>query len=275
MTKVSIIGLGWIGEPLGILLSEKGFEVTGSTTSAEKQTKLLTKGLNAVCFSLNPHPEGVGFNALFQSEILVVNIPPKTRSGNGAFHLEQLKYLRSLIDNSPVKKVIFVSSTGIYPEVVSREKYDENFELNLENTGNETLFRAEQRMEEDRKYQLSVVRFGGLLGEDRIPGKYFSSKENVAGHTRVNFVHRADAVKMLAWIVEKELWNQVFNGVAPIHPLRREVYAKNAAQLGIDPPASYQNEPAGNDRLISSAKLLKTGFEFEFPDPLDFRYQSV
>ena len=275
MKTISIIGLGWIGEPLGFHLLEKGFQVLGSTTSAEKQEKLQQKGLQAIRFSLNPHPEGLGFNVLFQSEILVVNIPPRTRSGNGAFHLEQIKYLKSLIDNSLIQKVIFVSSTGVYPEVTSAEKYMEDFALSLENTGNDTLFRAEQLMGKDRKYDLTVVRFGGLLGDDRIPGKYFSGKENVAGHTRVNFIHRKDAVRMLAWLIENGLWNEIFNGVAPVHPLRREVYEKNAKELGIAPPSSYQNEAEGKDRLIDSSKILQSGFKFEFPDPLDFPYGSI
>lgn len=274
MTTVSIIGLGWIGEPLAVYLKEKGHSVQGSVTSPEKQEKLKSKGIEAVRFSLNPHPEGNGFNSLFNSEILVLNIPPRTRSANGTFHLEQLKYMRSLLDRSQVRKVIFVSSTGVYPEVISDVEYTEDFPISLENTGNETLFRSEQRMKADPNYELTIVRFGGLLGDDRIPGKYFSGKENVAGHTPVNFIHRLDAVRMLAWIIEKELWDETFNGAAPIHPLRRDIYEKNAAELDIAPPASYQNESEGKDRLISSSKLLKTGFEFEFPDPLEFKYKG-
>lgn len=274
MKTVSIIGLGWIGEPLALHLQGKGFQVFGSTTSAEKQAKLSSLGLHAIRFSLNPHPEGIGFHSIFQSQILVVNIPPKTRSGNGEFHLEQLKYLRGLIDNSPIKKVIFVSSTGIYPDSPSKKAYSEDFALTLENSANDTLFRAEQQMGKDRNYDLTIVRFGGLMGKDRIPGKYFSGKENVAGHTRVNFIHQNDAVGILSWIIEKEHWNDTFNGVAPVHTLRREIYEKNAAQLGIAAPASYQNEPEGLDRLIDSNKILNTGFEFEFPDPLWFSYKS-
>lgn len=272
MKTASIIGLGWLGEPLGFFLLEKGLQVLGSTTSAEKQDRLSQKGIQAVRFSLNPHPEGVGFNALFQSQILVVNIPPRARSGNGAFHLEQIKYLRSLIDNSSIQKVIFVSSTGIYPEVASEKKYSEHFPLSQENTGNDTIFWAEELMAKDRNFELTIVRFGGLMGDDRIPGKYFSGREHVAGHTRVNFIHRIDAVRMLAWVIEKGLWNETFNGVAPIHPLRREIYGKNALDLGIAPPASYQNEPEGKDRLIDSSKILDTGFVFDYPDPLGFSY---
>jgi nucleoside-diphosphate-sugar epimerase len=273
MNSVSIIGLGWMGEPLGFLLQQKGFQVKGSTTSPEKQKKLQAEGLEAILFSLNPHPEGTGFNSLFQSEILIVNLPPKSRKGNGAFYLEQLKYLRGLIDHSSVKKVIFVSSSSIYPESPSHVEYAEDYPLTLENTGNEILLRAEQFMDQNKSYELTIVRFGGLMGADRIPGKYFSGKENVTGHTRVNFIHQIDAVRLIAWIIKEELWNDTFNGVAPFHPLRREVYEKNAHELGIECPKNYLIEEEGNDRLISSSKIIETKFEFEFPHPLEFTYE--
>lgn len=278
MKTVSIIGLGWIGTPTAHLLKDS-FEVIGSTTTSEKQAKLAAEGIKAFRFSLNPHPEGTGFNALFQSEILIVNIPPRSRTGDGAFHLEQIKYLRSLLDNSPVKKVLFVSSTGVYPNENLDGKYVEDFPVSLENTGHDTIFRAEQMLDASatlstggRSYDLTIVRFGGLLGDDRIPLRYFSGKENVAGHTRVNFIHRQDAARMLAWVVEKGLWNETFNGVASEHPLRREIYEKLSKETGMAPPASYQNEPEGSDRLVSSEKILSTGFQFTFPDPLDFTY---
>ncbi|GAB3231770.1 epimerase [Algoriphagus aestuariicola] len=272
MNSVSIIGLGWIGTPTAHLL-RNAYEVIGSTTNAEKQTKLALEGIKAYRFSLNPHPEGIGFNTLFHSEILIVNIPPRTRTGDGTFHLEQIKYLKSLLAQSTVKKVLFVSSTGVYPDQNIAGKYAEDFPVTLDTTGHDTIFRAEQMMAKDRNYDLTIVRFGGLLGDDRIPLRYFTGKENVAGHTRVNFIHRQDAARMLAWIVEKGLWNGIYNGVAPKHPLRRDIYEKLSQETGMAPPASYQNEPEGNDRLISSEKIRATGFEFKFSDPLEFSYQ--
>jgi nucleoside-diphosphate-sugar epimerase len=269
MKTVSIIGLGWIGAPVARLLQDS-FRVVGSTTTLEKREKLLAEGIDAVRFSLAPHPEGIGFNALFQSEIVIVTIPPRAESGNGIYYLEKLKYLKSQLNNSTVKRVIFISSTGIYPNDAG--EYTEETPLSLTHTGHDTMFRAEQRLSQDRNYDLTILRFGGLLGDDRIPLKYFSGKDNVVGHTRVNFIHRRDAARMLAWIIEKELWNETFNGVAPQHPVRRQIYEKISRDLGIPLPASYQAASEGNDRLISSDKILATGFEFEFPDPLEFSY---
>ncbi len=273
MKKVSIIGLGWIGLPLAHLLKSQGVEVTGSTTSAEKLNRIQSEGIPTIQFELIPFPQGKGFQTLFQAEVLVVNIPPRSRTQGADFYLEQLKFLRSMIDQSQIEKVIFVSSTGIYLEIPREEEYSEDFPLSIENCGNQALLKAEQMMETERDFGLTIVRFGGLMGGDRIPGKYFACKENVAGHTRVNFIHRNDAVQMLAWIMEKELWNEVFNGVAPIHSLRKDIYERNHQDLGFPLPGSYQQAKAGEDRLISGKKILETGFQFEFPNPLDFKYE--
>lgn len=274
MKKVSIIGLGWIGLPLARHLKSQGKEVVGSTTSFEKLSQIQSERIPAVQFKLIPFPQGKGFQSLFQADVLVVNIPPRSRIQGADFYLEQLKFLRSMIDQSYVKKLIFVSSTGIYPEISQEEEYSEDFSLSLENCGNQTLLKAERMMEIDRGFDLTIARFGGLMGGDRIPGKYFAGKENVAGHTRVNFIHRNDAVGMLAWIIEKSLWNEVYNGVAPIHSLRKEIYERNHQDLGFPLPASYQLANPGEDRLISGKKILATEFQFEFPDPLDFKYDS-
>lgn len=274
MTKISIIGLGWIGLPLAKLLQKDGHTVLGSTTSSEKQVRLKDEGVDAIQFKLVPFPQGKSFQELFTCEILVINIPPRSRSVSGDFYLEQIKFLRSMVDQSAIKKVIFVSSTGVYPEEDRESAYTEMEALHKANTGNLTIYKSELLFSENRDFDLTIIRFGGLIGDDRIPGKYVAGKENVSGHTRVNYIYRADAGKMLAWIIEKNLWNETYNGVAPFHSLRKEVYEKNVNELGLKPPASYQNSSNGKDRLVSGSKILNTGFEFDFPNPLDFPYSK-
>jgi hypothetical protein len=77
---------------------------------------------------------------------------------------------------------------------------------------------------------------------------------------------------MIAWIVQKGLWDQTFNGVAPYHPRRKEIYEQNVASFGIAPPRGYAQFQKGVDRVIDSRKILETGFQFAFPDPLHFEY---
>ena len=272
MKKVSIIGLGWLGEATGMLLQEQGYFVVGSSTRSEKVGLLREKGLDAVHFALDPDPKGIDYQRLFESEILVVTLPPRSRQGDGEAYLQQLASLRDLITGTEVKQVLFISSTGIYPNENNAAPYTEE-EVSESTAGNAILYRAEVLMGTSSRYDLTVLRMGGLMGEDRIPGTYFSGREQVVGHTRVNFIHQTDAARMIAWVINQGLWNQTFNGVAPEHPLRREVYQHNASALGIPLPASFQeatDEEVG--RLISSEKIVFTGFTFEYPDPLTFSY---
>jgi len=272
MKKVSIIGLGWLGEATGMLLQAQGYQVLGSSTRSEKVGLLREKGLDAVHFALDPDPKGIDYQRLFESEILVVTLPPRSRQGDGEAYLQQLASLRDLITGTEVKQVLFISSTGIYPNENKAVPYTEE-EVSESTAGNTILYRAEALMGTSSRYDLIVLRMGGLMGADRIPGTYFSGREQVVGHTRVNFIHQTDAARMIAWVINQGRWNQTFNGVAPEHPLRREVYQHNASALGIPLPASFQEATDVEvGRLISSEKIVFTGFTFEYPDPLTFSY---
>jgi nucleoside-diphosphate-sugar epimerase len=274
MTKISIIGLGWIGLPTATILANT-HHVIGSTTSAEKATELTATGIHAIHFELIPFPKGKGFQQLFSSEILVVNIPPKSRTSSGEYYLEQIRFLRSMVDQSAIKKVIFISSTSVYPKVARFEPYLESEKFDTKQAGNDVIYQSELLFSKERNYDLTILRFGGLIGEDRVPGKYVVGKEDVVGHTRVNYIYRMDAVGVIAWIIEKSLWNQTYNGVAPVHSHRKEVFDKNVEKLGLEPPKSYQASQEGVDRIISGGKIIATGFEFLYPDPLDFPYNNI
>jgi hypothetical protein len=110
------------------------------------------------------------------------------------------------------------------------------------------------------------------MGGNRIAGKYFAGKQNVEGYTRVNFIHLLDAVGIVEWVISKELWNDTFNGVAPIHPLRKEIYERNALDYGFESPKGYSLEFKSGDRLISSKKIQERGYHFLRSNPLDFEY---
>lgn len=271
MKTISIIGLGWLGEPLAEKLMQRGYTIKGSTTSVDKLKRLKEKGIFSRQLQFNPHPEGESFQDLFDADVLFVNIPPRTRSLPETFHPEQIKFVKAMAEQAGVKKIIYVSATSVYPDNGQTASEDDN--LDLENTGNKALLNAENILRSGKNFDLTIIRYGGLLGVDRIPGRYFSGKENVQGNTPVNYIHRDDAVNMAVWIIEKSLWNEIFNGVAPLHPLRKDVYEKNAIDLRIAPPLSYtaENSPY---KVISPQKIIDTGFKFNIPNPLDFWYEK-
>ncbi|QDH78152.1 epimerase [Echinicola soli] len=269
--KISIIGLGWLGLPLAKSLAQQGHRILGSTTSPEKHRQLAEEGIDNVLFRLDPHPSGEGFNRLFDADLVVVNVPPKRRSMPETFHPEQIKYLKTLIQQAGIGKVIYTSSTSVYPNV--NGEVTESTELCLNSTGHSAVYEAERILWADRNYDLTVIRFGGLLGMDRVPGRYFSGKEQVAGDIPVNYIHQEDAVRLLAHVIDKGLWEETYNGVCPVHPLKRAVYEKNANELGFAPPSSYRAQSDQPDwKRVNAEKIRKTGFEFRYKNPLSFYY---
>ncbi|WP_215225950.1 NAD(P)-binding domain-containing protein [Echinicola shivajiensis] len=268
--RISIIGLGWLGKPLAMYLQAKGFDVMGSATSEEKCAKLQHDGLDCTLLKMVPHPEGKNFNKLFDTDVLIINIPPRRRIHPDTFHPEQIKYLKALIKQGNVKHVIYVSATSVYPDL-NREVSEEEV-LTRESTSNPALFYAEQILWQDKSYDLTVIRFGGLLGMDRVPGRYFSNKENVAGDPPVNYIHQTDAVRLIDFIIEKGMWNETYNGVSPLHPSKKAVYEKNFQDFRIAPPKSYKEGPSKSWKQVTSLKIQSRGFKFVYNNPLLFDY---
>ncbi len=273
MKTISIIGLGWLGLPLAHYLSQQNFKIKGSVTSQEKLTKLQHDSFTVRKLVFNPHPEGENFHTLFDTDILIVNIPPKSQTLGENYHPEQIKYIKTLAHQSHIKKIIFVSSTSVYPS--AQQIAFEKDELSVENTGNKAIYRAEQLIQNDSNFDWCIIRFGGLMGQQRIPGKYFSNKQQVVGDHPVNYIHQVDAIRMIHWVISNDLWQEIYNGVAPEHPKRADIYEKNALDYGFPPPLSYASSSLEPTKTIDSSKIIATGFSFAFPNPLDFPYQPI
>ncbi len=273
MKKISIIGLGWLGFPLAEKLASEDYDVIGSSTSMEKAERLSKEAFSVVTYKLSPHPTGKGFNALFDVDTVIITIPPRSKTQSSEFYFQQLSFLRKQLDQSKVKRVIFISSTGIYPNEPRSTPYDEEDEITKINTGNKTIFEAERIISERRNFDLTIIRFGGLMGGSRIIGKYFQGKEDVDGAARVNYIHQMDAIAMCQWVIESAHWEEVFNGVAPEHPSKKEIIERNSRDFGFELPKSYKKLESVDQRLISSEKAEDMGFNFDLPNPLEFDYQ--
>ena len=267
---ISIIGLGWLGLPLAKAFQESGEIVKGTTRSLDKLHSLADQGIACEQLILSPELVGPPPEKIFDTDILFINIPPSTRRKPSDYHPRQIEIIKSMAIKHGIKQIIYISATSIYPSQNQIAK--ESDPLDAGNTGNLALFNAEKILREDKTYDLTIVRFGGLLGDDRIPGKYFSGKENVAGQHPVNYIHRKDAARAILWLVENKLWNETYNIVCPEHPNKREIFEKNAADLGFPAPASYSNKETQAWKKISVEKWKNTNFQFIYENPLDFTY---
>jgi len=258
MPTVSILGCGWLGLPLAERLLAKGYAVNGSTTTAEKLTVLTEKKINAFQIALTEQEvTGNLQDFLANAEVLVIAIPPKLRAATSAPFAGKLEILLPYLEQSPVKKVLFISSTAVYPDEVSYNKVTESYIPNPDTESGKQLLQAEKLLQNNPNFQTTVLRFGGLIGEDRHPVTHLAGKENIANpEAPVNLIHQEDCIGIILRILETESWGEQLNAVAPYHPAREAYYCKKAAEMQLPLP-TFAHGKLSVGKIISSEKVQR------------------
>jgi nucleoside-diphosphate-sugar epimerase len=266
--KISIIGCGWLGFPLALHLLQKGYAVKGSSTQVAKIPALEAAGIEAHLLRLEPAPEG-NLSALLEADALICNIPPQSQQKGMDFHPAQIAHLTAAVAKSPIKQVIYVSSTSVYCD--SGSPVVESDAHKMQNA-HPALIAAEEQWLALPQVQTTVLRCGGLMGKERIAGKYFAGKQVPQADVPVNLVHQTDVIRIIEMLLERQWGGEIYNVVAPEHPSRRELYTANAWQFGFAMPIfGALSEASAAGKVVSSEKLQKAlGYHFLYPNPLDF-----
>lgn len=259
MRSISIIGCGWLGLPLGKHLATAGFLVKGSTTTADKLEELNKANIKAYQISLTPELSGDPAD-FFESDITLVNLPPRNKDGKEGFHENQLK---NLIKEIRSKHVIFISSTAVYPsndELITESDAD----INCLSRGGISLLQMENLFSTHSSFETTVIRFGGLYGPDRHPGRFLAGKKDLAGaNNPVNMIHLEDCIGVIQSIIEQNIWGEVFNACAPSTATRKSFYEKAAKELGLEAP-TFSNESAPYKKVSSEKLVKRTGYTFKY-----------
>lgn len=273
--NISILGCGWLGTPLAEHLIAKGHSVKGSTTTEEKLSALEHKGIHPYLLSLDPELNCTSCDEFWNSELLVLNIPPGRRRKHVVdFHTTQIESVIRYLEGSPVRFVLFASSTSVYPKTGGVMKEKDAIPGNATRESGEALLKAESLLTGSSAFETTIVRFGGLYGYDRNPAKYLAGKKEVSnGNAPVNLIHQDDCVQIISRIIEMDVRGEIFNAVSEGHPPKKQYYTAIARQAGLEPP-TFKPDAGKNYKVISNRKLKRElGYTFRHPNPLDV--QSV
>ena len=256
MTKISILGCGWLGLPLAKALLVKGFSVNGSTTSQEKLSILQNAGINPFLIQLDSKSvSGTIETFLQESTILVLDIPPKLRGNSGEDFVGKIQNLIPFIEKSSVENVLFISSTSVYGE--KNDSVTEETSLNPDTEGGRQLVIVESLLQKNENFKTTILRFGGLIGEDRNPVKFLAGRENIENpDAPINLIHQEDCIGIILKIIEEESWNETFNAVSPFHPSREQYYTQKALELNLAAP-KFSHEKPSFGKTIESTKVEK------------------
>lgn len=263
---ISILGCGWLGLPLAEFLILKGFSIKGSTTSPGRYPLISEKNIDAYLLNLNPHLNGNRADEFFNSEILIINIPPGGEEDKVKFHQKQVESILNMVRQSSINKVIFISSTSVYGNV--NKEVTEDDELTPEKESGKALKLVEKTLFNDDSFKKTIIRFAGLIDNDRNPVKYFAGRRNIpGGNIPVNLIHRKDCINIIYQVIIQNAWEEIFNACSDFHPTKREFYTVSAEKLKLPTPEFIDTEDSY--KIVNSAKIKSSlNLEFIFPDPL-------
>ncbi len=265
--RISILGCGWLGFPLGIRLLKQDHFVRGSTTTKDKIPLLEEAGIEPYFLQLDPRISGDDVTSFLNVDTVVLNIPPPRVPDRITVMQQQAGELVSYINVSPVRRLVMVSSTGVY--AARQQDADETDPHPPETENGKGLVAMESMLLEGLKASVAVVRMAGLFGPERQPGRFLRGQIRGNGEEPVNLIHLEDAVGVITALIDKPDATGVFNACARRHPARKEFYAKASEVMGTAPPEFGDSEPRPWKRIVSEKIRSATGYRFVYDDPID------
>jgi nucleoside-diphosphate-sugar epimerase len=270
--KISILGCGWLGLPLAKSLLSKGYEVKGSTTSESKLEVLKNAGILPFQIQLEENQIiGTIEDFLKETDVLVIDIPPGLRRDFSTSlemtFVNKVKTLIPFIEKSGIQKVVFVSSTSVYGDGFPIVEITEETKPNPDTESGKQLVIVETLLQSNLHFKTTVIRFGGLLGDDRHPIKFLAGRTNVENpHAPVNMIEREDCIGIIEETmkqVQHDNWGETFNAVAPQHPTRKAYYHKKAEIFNLPLP-TFAEDSESKGKIISSEKVETIlGYSFQ------------
>ncbi|MCX7554973.1 NAD(P)H-binding protein [Marinicella sp. S1101] len=255
--KISIIGSGWLAQPLAGQLIKNGHEVMMTSTRAEKVARLTQNGLDIRHYQLGD--ELSADDQLLDVDLLIIAITSKD--------IDAYQKLIKQVKSDQTQAIIYISSTSVYAN--SDEPHDENSpRLNFDNP----LLDIEQVIQSHP--QATIIRFAGLVGPKRHPGRFFAGGKTITNpQARVNLIHLDDCLGIILAIINNQAWGEVFNGCADNHPAKGDFYPAMTAQLGAEPPLLDNKKGETSDKTILNHKVKNSlNYVLQQPDVFKFSY---
>ncbi|WOT03918.1 SDR family oxidoreductase [Shewanella youngdeokensis] len=265
--SVCVVGCGWFGLSLAKTLVNQGLAVNGTRRSQIDANALSQLGIKGTAVDLSLTEElnrnQVEIQTALNTDCLVVCIPPGFRKDADGY-LTKLARLVELIKDIAYQKVIFISTTGVYPPV---DRLMTECDATAYSDKSNKLLKAEAMFA--KMSNSCVVRFAGLVGPKRHPGRFLAGKIDLAQpNAPVNVVHLNDCIAAVSKLMFEASTYGIYNVCAPLHPTRRAFYQQASDDLGLTAPLFIDDAIGG--KLISSERLIKEfNFEFQFSNPTD------
>ena len=262
--KMLVVGCGYVGQRVAGMLHQAGHEVAGVTHSSESAARLSAENpWPAHACDISDVSSVDPLKAMSMPDV-VIHCASSNRGGAEVYRKVHLEGCQHLASAFPDARLIFTSSTSVYPQVDGSWVTEES---------DATPERETSRiLRETEDFVIArggcVARLAGIYG----PGRSFVLKNFLEGNAAIegdgggrwlNQIHRDDAARALAHLATVDA-RGVFN-VSDSTPLtQRECLEKLAARFNkpVPPvaPPDTQRKRAFTSKRVSNAKLCAAGW---------------
>lgn len=261
--KIAIIGCGWLGLPLAKKLIKENFIVKGSTTSKEKISVLKAEKIEPFLIDLNKNFDKEILNSFLKNiNVLIINIPPKIRKEKTINYYNKIQKITSNDLIKKVNNIIFISSTSVYG---SKQGKINSQTIPLPDTINgKEILKTEKLIENKNN---TIIRFGGLINESRNPLNYLIKKPEILNpDAPINYIHLEDCIGIIFSIIKNNKWGEIYLGVAPFHPTKKNYYdnlceKKGVKKLNFSLLKTLINKEINDEKIYNDLN-----YKFEFPN---------
>ena len=263
--KITILGCGYLGRALAECSMKIGWEVTSFTRNPETAECLSQIGVQKVV--VGNLQDSDWHTNLDPEQDYVVNCVGASAPSPEGYRLSYVQGLRSIkkwLKDDRKTKVIFTSSTSVYPQT-DGELVDESSTNDGVSERGEILLEAERvclelNAEQRRSF---VLRLAGLYG----PGRHLlidkvkrGEQLTGSGNRILNLIHRDDAVQAIIEILKHEdpITPGVFNVSDNEWVTRNEIVEWIAKHLKLPSPGFQNLRPDSSpNRKVSSERIRK------------------
>ena len=261
--KVVIVGCGWLGAQLAIVLRDAGHQVFASRRQQQALAHL-SQGVSPILLDLTtPQVLPEVYTALHQA-IVICAIPPGGRSGGTSQYQAALSQLALLMQQAGSHGVIHFSSSGIYQGLSG--DVDEHVSLQLDIERVAMLAQGEAILQQALPLCITL-RLGGLMGSGRHPGRFVAGRTLSNPDGVINMLHAHDACAAVLRLLSADaLQPAVYNLCCPDAVTRREFYQTAAKTLGT--ALDFSNDSLISHRALAQRFIQRFAFQYRFASPL-------
>ena len=279
MTRIAILGCGYVGCELARQLGDAGHHVVGVRRSESGLAAVEAAGADAVRADVT---DGDSLASVPDIEWVVFAASAGGRDADAARET-YVEGLRTAIDHfadrdSAPDRFVYTSSTGVYGDH-DGEWVDEETAIDPGDERTEILAEAERLARERPPAGVdgTVARFAGLYGPDRYRLQRYLDGPVTAGV--LNMVHRDDAAGAVRFLLERDRGRGAIVNLVDDEPVEKWGFADwLAEQAGVEFPPKQTVEQRLADvdststrrriratKRVSNERLREYGYEFAFP----------